>query len=737
MKAEILGVRLLANRDEEGRSTGPINVVEVPLTRGVTCLAGLNGAGKTRVLEAIAAALGGKPWSGGSWHVLVRLADGPSELPALESAICDHLNPWSGVFDLPPDFETNPGAVDEAMTASETAYAEDRQRNWRTWIQARVLDGLTNATNCAVTDPAAVAAALAEQATFCLTHADQKVQVAVAVDRRTEHPALLTQIDDDWTASIADLSSATAELVTGTTGIVFEPLGSFSGEWYLEGDPATRGWVSPFAADTLPRPLHDLPNAHWRQPGWPIVTFDVDHSSDVSDMTQAWLAQLLGSEEDALTVMSLQEEEADYSDVQAWAASTARLDAHLALIERREKLPSSPVVAMDVLTMIASRTYAALTGQTLPLHCRLHPVSTWLGPGHAFTWLAIEPATGKALSVESLSHSQRRWARFAIAAALHRTPARPLAARDGSEWTPWLFIDEPESGVHRAAEARLATGLQGLVRDLGVSVVLATHSPHMVREADAIRLVKRGPNGQVLIENLPPDAAAVATDLGLEVTDLLGWYRQILFVEGAHDEAVVNVLLGEEIEQTRTLVIPIRGVKDAGTVVTARLLDFTDATVLMLVDGLGADAARSWESIKGLAGKGDLPAARRRADAAYDGRGHESRFLRECASLLLRQAGAIERFSIQALQVGDVIELLPATEVLAADLTWEAVRARFAVDRPKDNFKDWLVRTYRCPPIGVNRVRKIAKSMQSLPTDIQTLADNLTAGHAPHVPMTP
>jgi ABC-type molybdenum transport system ATPase subunit/photorepair protein PhrA len=45
---------------------------------------------------------------------------------------------------------------------------------------------------------------------------------------------------------------------------------------------------------------------------------------------------------------------------------------------------------------------------------------------------------------------------------------------------PTIFIcDEPEAGLHRHAEHRMAKGLPELARARGLGVVAATHSPDL------------------------------------------------------------------------------------------------------------------------------------------------------------------------------------------------------------------------------------------------------------------
>ena len=126
------------------------------------------------------------------------------------------------------------------------------------------------------------------------------------------------------------------------------------------------------------------------------------------------------------------------------------------------------------------------------------------------------------------------------------------------------------------------------------------------------------------------------------MTDLLGWYRQILFVEGAQDETILQVLLADEIDRDQDLdrAHP-QGVKDAGTVVEARLLKFTDARAILLSRPIRRVRRRVLAHYQvPAAAAGDLRTARAHASKAFDGNDLEARFLNECSTLLLRDRGS-------------------------------------------------------------------------------------------------
>ena len=63
-----------------------------------------------------------------------------------------------------------------------------------------------------------------------------------------------------------------------------------------------------------------------------------------------------------------------------------------------------------------------------------------------------------------------------------------------------VLVDEPELGMHRAAEARLARGLRAMGRQ--ASAIAATHSPDVLSNSDVMLLVHRNEDGQVRLRSV-------------------------------------------------------------------------------------------------------------------------------------------------------------------------------------------------------------------------------------------
>jgi hypothetical protein len=700
MRAEILGVRL-RGRAEAQRS--PITSLEVPLKPGLTALAGLNGAGKSRVLEGVTSALKGTDWPDGDWEVLYRIVEGDSRNEELEEATLRAIT------------SRRPGESGElsdwraalaAYMASEVWYFPPEDDD----AAPDLLDDET-------------ARCLAEQACFALVPSRHGFAITAALDRQTESPALrvlVSGLDLHWDREVEDLRARMASE---------DESEHFPGEYRPFGDSY---WLfagieqSPHVGTLLPVSLFTLRTFEDIYPDWPINVLSVDDPADVSELTRGVLAAFLTDREGALSLLAAEDalEASGVGSLEAIAATARDVTANNSDSSAESRVDGVQGAAA-LLSGLAMAWYSRLTGDGLPIVCALKPVHTWLSAGSGFRWQAMDVASGRYVDLDDLSASQRRWTRFAISVAL-RTLDRITERDHAAGRFEWLLIDEPEHGVHRTAEAALASGLRSQTEVLGAGVIVATHSPAFIASAHQVWHVRRDSSGAVELRSLPQEAMQLADDLGLTPTDLLGWYRRILFVEGSHDEAVIRALLADTVAQTRTLIVPIRGIRSAGNVTDATLLQFTDAKIVMLTDSLGRHAAADWLRCQELAAAGSKKEAQQHLIQSFgDGR-YESRFLREVGERLL-QRGELGRVSVVALSVPDVVELLPASAVLGVEVSWAEARSAYAADpRARGvSFKDWVVRRYRAPPISARRIRAIANTLDEIPDDLGQLIEAL------------
>ncbi len=243
---------------------------------------------------------------------------------------------------------------------------------------------------------------------------------------------------------------------------------------------------------------------------------------------------------------------------------------------------------MGELTAIADRYYRLLLIGAPPLRCELAAPSEWFGSPPPR--LVAEDRSGATVGLDDLSQAQVRWARLAIALALRAHPRRR------SDHHLVLVLDEPDSALHATAERHLVAGLKELADELGAMVVVTTHSREFLNDPGvALWHVHRDVRGFVTAEHLDSPLRAQIDGLGIEPADLLQLHRVILVVEGAHDELVLQTLMGGELDRARVLVVPMRGGKNMATVVDSKLLlEFSDAPIVAMLDNLRAESVAAW-----------------------------------------------------------------------------------------------------------------------------------------------
>lgn len=171
-------------------------------------------------------------------------------------------------------------------------------------------------------------------------------------------------------------------------------------------------------------------------------------------------------------------------------------------------------------------------------------------------WTAVEPL-GTRVHVSDLSDARRRWAAFAINLALSLREEMREHAR-------LVVIDEPERGLHRTAERRLARGLERLGQDLGLTIVVATHSPAFMRLPRAsTHQLRRDAAGHLEIDDL--DLEAVDLDpLGLDLSDRAQFLQALVLVPDELDAAALSGFLGDAADKEGILIRRISDASPAG-----------------------------------------------------------------------------------------------------------------------------------------------------------------------------
>jgi AAA domain, putative AbiEii toxin, Type IV TA system/AAA ATPase domain len=166
--------------------------------------------------------------------------------------------------------------------------------------------------------------------------------------------------------------------------------------------------------------------------------------------------------------------------------------------------------------------------------------------------------------------------------------------RDPDIWPPdryvILAIDEPEVGLHPAAQRRVAAALAGL-STFGVQTIVATHSPVFVNAAKpgGVRLIRSQRDGvenrgSVVVE--PTDLQEIVGELGVLPSDVL-LARRFVVVEGPSDAMILDHwarTLGQDLRSAGVQTVPVGGHATAELIARFLAVAFEGAEFLVLLD---------------------------------------------------------------------------------------------------------------------------------------------------------
>jgi hypothetical protein len=320
--------------------------------------------------------------------------------------------------------------------------------------------------------------------------------------------------------------------------------------------------------------------------------------------------------------------------------------------------------------------------------------------------MALDEPSGEWVSMEELSDAQQRWVGNALAIGQALETGHAVV----------LVGDEADAGVHVKASMSIFGTLSGLP---GVGFV-TSHSPTALR-TPRVRLlhVCRDIDGKVSVgpAGLSSDVAAVALELGVDVTDLLATKYLTVIVEGMHDKIVLDGILEGEGCLERMVIIEGRGTRAMHGIPDAKLLvDFTDHLILVVVDNARGQLLRPvLESLQ----SSHLDHRTKKAGLRDSGleklqRGAtpEERFLLEIIERCYMR-GVIGRLDVHGLPARDVVQLLPA-ESFGLNVDWPQLNKEYRSDRTDRNFKTWVKETYGVS-IKEGTVKKAVKELDEYP----------------------
>ncbi len=349
--------------------------------------------------------------------------------------------------------------------------------------------------------------------------------------------------------------------------------------------------------------------------------------------------------------------------------------------------------------------------------------------GAPFEWrvkLADQKAT---IGIGELSSAQGVWARFAISRASRAGVPTPVEL---------VLLDEPERGLHRAAESYLASGLARVAASPGVYMVAATHSPDLLDQPDTqIVAVTR----EVALTHLRPMNAPDRESLrsfGLHPSDLLKRVKTFVLVEGPHDRSVFEAAIGQELRQARAQILYLGGATQLKAALDGQFLcDYSDARIVAVLDNLEPAIIKdAWRDAKSVMISDGFPAARELLYQRLPAEKSKSK------SDEATEVNVIREFMIRALETGkesriipfgmskkDIIMYLPVEALVPCDESWDALWTAFELQKGNKNalknFKGWL-RDKRGTTISTEDVQSAARNLDEIHPDIAALLTTVT-----------
>jgi len=291
---------------------------------------------------------------------------------------------------------------------------------------------------------------------------------------------------------------------------------------------------------------------------------------------------------------------------------------------------------------------------------------------------------------------------FGPAAARSRPrPGAPTLEGHGFGDTPLVLLaaqttvrvfDEPEAHLHPAAQ-RMVSGAVQRLRARGSNVVIASHSAHFLELPDWTTIhVRRGPNGAT-VEALPEDwggaQSLLAKEMGLNRGELLAGINAVLVVEGTHDQRMLSRLYGNELRAAGVAILRMHGTSNLIATVELDLINrYLDVPMIVLLDYTHVDRV--------LAGTWETSEERKLAELQRSSRRRDKPF----TLLGLHRPDVVCYLNEEALR-----ERYPSFP------GWSTVLERFEGIEPRPPFKSWLKSEFAVDITKWRRINQILTIM--------------------------
>lgn len=335
--------------------------------------------------------------------------------------------------------------------------------------------------------------------------------------------------------------------------------------------------------------------------------------------------------------------------------------------------------------------------------------------------------------------------KLALADELNATYDRAHVELAGEDWsaadaiegsaTTWLLLDEPERGLHRTAESHMARGIGSRTRS-GLRSILATHSPDLldygIGEVNYVR--RRSPHRAGAVISMR-DFDGVREDLGLNPSDMLRRTRGIALVEGEHDLRILAGMIGADLARLGVELLPLRGGSQLRTATDSRFLyEFTDAVLFPILDDLMlGPVTELWA--RHVAGARIKPASEVTDELRSDLRkqvGKGGEFLEEFLSTSIAD-GMFERVQPLGIPQSDILECLPVQSLVSTAASWSdlrdaARRGNGGVDPSETKFKKFLTGAHKADlsPENLERLARTSPVHRDIKALLAAIDDRLS-----------
>lgn len=275
----------------------------------------------------------------------------------------------------------------------------------------------------------------------------------------------------------------------------------------------------------------------------------------------------------------------------------------------------------------------------------------------------------------------------------------------------WL-VDEPEAHLHVGGVRSVVDWLLQRSREAS-GVIVATHSNMFLTIDDPLGEVVLGQRGnwasnfKRLERRSVAALRSAAPELGLSGAEILGRARLFLFVEGPHDQAVLDEFIGDDLANHGVIVLPMHGTKSGLTgLVESELIAELEIPIGSLTD------ETSPENLSG-------GTPRTRTERAIDRLRQEA-----------RAAGReVHTFGLRRRDIVDYLDDAVCAAAAPGFPGWESAADAWKAAGRTEPFKKWVTARYglRLDRQSVRDLARSTKDADKVPKEFQRLLREILA----------